>query len=97
MLGNFYRKNKLSKHIANFGKNSMIIYLIHTFFTSFSRIILIKFNVQSFTLQIVIGTMMGLYIPLLCYYIINKVKFLNWCRLLFYPEIKRSKDGKKTI
>ena len=85
-----YMKEK--KSILYLGKNSMVIYVIHTFFTAFSRIILNKMNVDNFIIQTVIGTLIGIGMPLLCYYIINKVRFLRWCKFFFYPSIKRRKN-----
>lgn len=80
-----YKHN--SKLLNKIGKQSMIIYLLHTFFTSFTRIVLIKINVTSFIIQLFLGVAMGICMPLLVYYLINKFKFLSWCKFAFYPKL----------
>lgn len=86
-----------SRLLNKIGKQSMVIYLLHTFFTSFTRIVLIKIDVTNFVIQLFLGVAMGICMPLLVYYLINKFKFLNWCKFAFYPnfnfKIKNNKDN----
>lgn len=81
-------RKRYSQHIKKLGEKSMVIYLLHTFFTAFSRIFLTKINIFNFIIQISVGLIIGIIMPLLLYYTINKIKILNWCNFLFYPRIK---------
>lgn len=80
--------NKILKYI---GKYSMVIYLTHTFFTAFVRIILNKIGIDDFLLQFSIASVIGIVLPIFIYYIINKFIILNWINFIFYPEIKFKK------
>ena len=65
-----------NKTLANIGKLSMAIYILHTLASSGARIILIQVaNVQSFEIHIVIGCLAGILIPVFIVSIVNKLKF----------------------
>lgn len=55
-----------SNHLSSLGKNSMYIYILHILVASGTRIILTTlFHIDSTILHIIIGTLMGIYIPYL--------------------------------
>lgn len=83
---------KYPQCIKKLGQQSMVIYLLHTFFTAFSRIVLNKLNISNFIIQTIVGLILGIFLPLMIYYTINKFKFLNWCNFLFYPKLKEKKE-----
>lgn len=89
---NYKKSLTTSNFIVKMGRESMIIYVIHTFFTAFTRILLNKLNVTSFIIQLVAGTIMGILLPLIVYACINRYKILNWCNFLFYPKLKERKN-----
>ena len=65
-----------NKTLANIGKLSMAIYILHTLASSGARIILIQVaNVQSFEIHIVVGCLSGILIPVFIVSIVNKLKF----------------------
>ena len=73
----------LSKHLAKIplhslviiGKNSLAIYLMHVIFGSGSRIILINsFNIHDVTAHLIIGSIMGVVLPILVAYTVNTYK-----------------------
>lgn len=70
------------------GKYSMVIYLIHTLFTSSMRTVLIKMGIQNFYIIIVGGTTMSIAFSLLIVWIYKNVKYLHFVEYLFYPSKK---------
>ena len=67
------------KCIAYIGSSSMAIYLMHILAGSGSRVILSNvFNVESFILHLIIGCLMGVFLPLIAVFLIKKlnVKFM---------------------
>lgn len=56
------------------GRSSLAIYVMHIFATAGSRIILLKLQVEQVWLHLVIGTLAGLFLPMLAEYLIKKTK-----------------------
>lgn len=77
-----------SRLLIYIGKNSMCIYVLHTIFTAFLRIILNKLNINNFIIQSILGILGGVIFPLIIFSISNKYKIfrgINWC---FNPSKK---------
>lgn len=74
-------------------KYSFPIYLLHTFFTSATRIILLRFGYTNYILHVVAGTFAGLSIPLLIAWICSIVPIFN---IVFYPKSTIKKLSSKT-
>ncbi len=65
-----------NKVLANIGKLSMAIYILHTLASSGARIVLSHVaNVHSFEIHIIVGCLAGLLIPIFIVSIVNKLKF----------------------
>ena len=65
-----------NKTLANIGKLSMAIYILHTLASSGARIILSKVaNVHSFEVHLIVGCLTGILIPIFIVSIANKLKF----------------------
>lgn len=79
---------RLKKILLLLGRNCFPIYLLHTFFTSATRIFLIKISVENFCIHLFLGMCCGILIPLLISYISSKIPVLNF---LFYPVVTLKK------
>lgn len=68
---------KQCKYIPLFsfiGRRSMPIYLLHVFFTSFTRIILLKFAINSIVINISLGLVFGINLPIFVYWVTQRLK-----------------------
>lgn len=74
--------NTKSKFMLNLGRDSLVIYLLHAPVVSFVRIILLKLGIDSAEIHIIVGSILGLVVPLLANYIIKRVKYFEF---IFYP------------
>ena len=73
-----------SRLLTYLGKNSLPIYLLHGLVISASRILLTKLQVPLLfgaTPMVVCG-LLGIVLPLLCYWVCSKIRILDFC---FYP------------
>lgn len=62
------------KVLTYIGKFSMVIYLLHVFFTSFTRIILIRFGINAILIHFVLGSTLGVVMPVVVYFVFQKIK-----------------------
>ena len=71
----------------------MPIFLLHTIFAAGARIVLIKMNIESYIIHMIIGMMFGIGGPILIGIMCDKTKYAN---MLFYPltTYKKLKEGK---
>lgn len=89
--GHYYKLEKLAV------KYSFQIYLLHTFFTSAIRIVLLKLGVTSGWIHWILGLGLGVFGSMLCALIAEKLVYPN---ILFFPEatckkiMKRRKERK---
>ncbi|KPU43709.1 acyltransferase family protein [Oxobacter pfennigii] len=67
------------------GKNSMVIYVIHTILTAGVRVILCKFGIYVFWIHVILATILGLGAPILLFRFCNQIRYLRWVRYFFYP------------
>lgn len=63
-----------AKIFALCGKYSLEIYLTHCFITAANRLILIKLGITIFWINIIVNFIMATFIPVLCAYILKKIK-----------------------
>ncbi|MBM6603205.1 acyltransferase [Pediococcus acidilactici] len=56
------------------GQRTMPIYLLHVFFTAPTRIVLLKLNIQNVGINVLVGILAGLVMPLLVYVVAQKLK-----------------------
>ena len=75
------------------GKYSLEIYLTHCFITAANRIILIKLGITMFGVNVLVNFIMATFIPILCAYILKKIKLHKY---IFRPfsVIEECKDLK---
>ncbi|SEO26948.1 Fucose 4-O-acetylase [Mucilaginibacter gossypiicola] len=72
------------------GVNSLVIYLVHMLAGNGTRIFLAKIlHVNNSIVHIVLGTLMGILIPLAVLNIASKTKYLSW--LFKFPLLKKTK------
>lgn len=92
MINNFYniKDNKFFEIVK---KHTMPIFLLHTIFAAGARIVLIKMNIDSYIIHMIIGMMFGIGGPILIGIMCDKTKYAN---MLFYPltTYKKLKEGK---
>lgn len=75
----FSIKNIKFNHLKEIGNQSMIIYILHILVASGSRIILVKMlKVDNVLFHIVVGTLLGVYVPFVLFKtgILQKISFL---------------------
>lgn len=69
------------------GKYSFQIFLLHILCAAGTRIILLKvFNIQNFTIHLLLATTIGVLLPIIIYKLLYKLKYFSW--LFFYPNKK---------
>lgn len=73
------------------GKYSFQIYLMHTIFAAFIRVLLIKIGISNGIIQFILGMFCGFYIPIIISMILDKMIFAN---IIIFP-IKTIKHLKK--
>lgn len=56
------------------GQRTMPIYLLHVFFTAPTRIVLLKLNIQNIGINVLVGIVAGMVIPILVYVIAQRLK-----------------------
>ena len=76
------RITKKFNYVESIGKYSLIYYLVHVPVASIVRIMLMKFGIGNFYLQIVGGLSITLLVCYTAAYLAKKVKLID---LLFYP------------
>lgn len=77
--------NVNNRFLIYLGKYSMVIYLLHYPINGMIRICLIKLGIVSFPILSLIGTFLGLLIPLLLFKTIKSIHILSWIEYFFYP------------
>lgn len=79
----FLSENKtIRKALLFINKWCFQIYLLHTFFTSAIRILMIKLSIQNFYLQTILGMVIGLAFPILIGWCCSKTVVFN---IIFFP------------
>ncbi len=73
---------KFAIYFRNLGKDSLVIYLLHSPIESVTRIILLKVGIGNVFIHIFIGLVAGWYGSVCALYIIKKITYLD---CLFYP------------
>lgn len=73
---------------------SFPIYLLHTFFTSFTRIMLIKLGITNYIIHVVSGTFVGLGLSLLVAWICSLIPVFE---IFFYPSRTVKKLKKRAV
>ena len=73
-------------------KYSFPIYLLHTIFTAGIRVVLLKCGMNNYFVHVMFGCAVGIFIPVICSMICNKIDFLNF---FFFPE-RILKKGKRS-
>lgn len=88
-----FRTTTNSTILDTFKKYTFQIYLTHTIFAAGIRILLLKMNINSYFIHIIIGLISSIYIPVIMAIISNKIKYTNF---FFYPikTIKELKERK---
>lgn len=61
---------------------SFPIYLLHTIFTAGLRIMMTKLSISNYFIQVIMGTVVGILVPVIIAYISNKLVFTDF---VFYP------------
>lgn len=74
-----------NRFLIYFGKYSMVIYLLHYPINGMIRTVLIKLGIINFSLLSLIGTFLGVLIPLLLFEVIKLIHILSWIQYFFYP------------
>ena len=85
-VGVFYstasNKNKISFVWKMIAKHMLPIYLLHTICAAGIRIILLRLNITSGGIHLLMGLLFSFVIPIICGEVANRIKILNFC---FYP------------
>lgn len=89
-------KKNNGKVLNIFGKYSFQIYLMHTIFSAFIRIVLIKFGIYNFFIHFTLGMIFGVGIPIVISIISNRIVYTN---IFIFPlrtfkQIKNKKEIK---
>jgi peptidoglycan/LPS O-acetylase OafA/YrhL len=94
MLISMLAKCRIIARFLDFvNKYSFQIYLLHTIFTAGIRIIMLRMNIDSWWVHIIVGTVCGLVVSVLAADIAKKVRFFNF---FFFPaKAYPLKKGKK--
>ena len=74
-----------SKTVEFIGKNSMVFYLLHLFVSPLIRVVLLKMNVTSYTMQLLIGIIICLLTSMVCITLYGRYTFFAWIQYFFYP------------
>lgn len=82
----FSKLNSIIKY-AYIGKNSLVVYLVHTLFTSSIRVALDYFGINSIFIHVLAGVMLSIILSLAIILVYKKVKIFNWIEYLFYPKL----------
>jgi peptidoglycan/LPS O-acetylase OafA/YrhL len=72
----------ISKFLLFMNKYSLQIYLLHTIFTAGIRIILMRVNITSWVIHVIVGTLCGIVFSVLAAVVAKKIKILN---VFFFP------------
>lgn len=72
----------IGRFLLFINRYSFQIYLLHTIFTAGIRIVLIRLNITSWWIHIIVGTLVGLFCSVLAAKIASKVRVLNF---FFFP------------
>lgn len=86
-----------SKLLAILGKYSFQIYLMHTIFSAFIRIVLMKIKIDNFVVHLICGVSIGILMPIIISVISNKIVYTD---LFIFPQktynqIKRRSNHEK--
>lgn len=77
---NDIKEGKIEKILIN---NTMPIFLMHTIFAAGIRVILIKLNITSFVIHLILGLLSSIVLPIVVAYFLDKIPYGN---LLLYPS-----------
>lgn len=82
LIGKLSEREIIKKFLLLINKWCFQIYLLHTIFTSATRIVLMKIGVDSFYIQLVAGMLMGLAVPIFIGWFCSKTVIFN---IFFFP------------
>lgn len=87
-------KKNNGKILGILGKYSFQIYLMHTIFSAFIRIVLIKFEIYNFFIHFAFGMIFGIGIPIVISIISNRIVYTN---IFIFPQktFKQIKNKKE--
>jgi fucose 4-O-acetylase-like acetyltransferase len=91
-----YLSEKMASHprlsfLEYLGINSLVIYLVHMLAGNGTRIFLARIlHVNNSIVHMTLGTLMGLVIPLVVFYVASKSKYLSW--LFKFPTLNKKKS-----
>lgn len=79
---NLFKGDYISKILDSFKKYTFQIFLLHTFFSAGTRIVLLKVGITSFLIHLIVGMATGIYLSVIVSIISEKIKFTQ---VVFYP------------
>ncbi|MBF0714000.1 acyltransferase [Gemella sp. GH3] len=74
--------NKFYKYFVKYGRDSLVIYIIHAPIVSVTRIFLLKIGIDNVFIHIVLGIIIGWFGSILILYVIRRISCINF---IFYP------------
>lgn len=80
----FFRRKKYGggDYFTRYGRDSLIIYLLHAPIVSVTRIVLLKLGIDMLLIHIVVGLAAGWFGSIIAIEIMKRVKYLDF---VFYP------------
>ena len=82
LIGKLSESESVKKFLLFINTWCFQIYLLHTIFTSATRIVLMKIGVDSFSIQLLAGILMGLAVPIFIGWLCSKTVIFN---IFFFP------------
>lgn len=79
VIGLFAKTEYTNKFLNICGRHSLEIYIIHCFITAANRMILTKLGITVFTVNVLVNFVMAIFIPIICAYLLKKVKLYTVC------------------